>query len=71
MAQTRGLAALPGHQRAQQPLAVDRIRLGAPVASGHRNFRSRPTPKFIPCREVEGEKLLGEFREVRIPTPRR
>jgi hypothetical protein len=45
MAQTRGLAALPGHQRAQQPLAVDRIRLGAPVASGHRNFRFPPDPE--------------------------
>src|SRR5271170_3073025 len=29
------LAALPGHQRAQQYLAVDRIRLGALVASRH------------------------------------
>jgi hypothetical protein len=67
----QGLAALPGHQRAQQPLAVDRIRRGAPVASGTAIFGFRPTPKFVPCREVEGEKLLGEFREVRIPTPRR
>ena len=33
------LAALPGHQRAQQRLAVDRIRLGAPVASRHGNRR--------------------------------
>src|SRR6202040_4199134 len=31
------LAALPGHQRAQQRLAVDRIGLGAPVASRHGN----------------------------------
>jgi hypothetical protein len=66
----RGLGPHKGHG-AQQPLAVDRIRLGAPVASGHGNFGSRPTPKFVPCREVESEKLLGEFREVRIPTPRR
>ena len=33
------LAALPGHQCAQQRLAVDRIRLGAPVASRHGNRR--------------------------------
>ena len=33
------LAALPGHQRAQQRLAVDRIRLRAPVASRHGNRR--------------------------------
>ena len=33
------LAALPGHQRAQQRLAVDRIGLGAPVASRHGNRR--------------------------------
>jgi hypothetical protein len=32
-------------QRAQQPLAVDRIRLGAPVASGHGNFRFPPDPE--------------------------
>src|SRR6202023_3235882 len=31
------LPALPGHQRAQQRLAVDRIRFGAPVASRHGN----------------------------------
>src|ERR1700736_2433808 len=36
MAQTRG-SPLPGHQRAQERLAVDRIRLGAPVASRHGN----------------------------------
>src|SRR5499427_5333163 len=30
---------LPGHHRAQQRLAVDRIGLGAPVASGHSNRR--------------------------------
>ena len=30
------LAALPGHQRAQQRLTVNRIRFGAPVASRHR-----------------------------------
>jgi exodeoxyribonuclease V alpha subunit len=34
-------------------------------------FGSRPTPKFVPGREVESEKPLGEFREVRIPTPQR
>jgi hypothetical protein len=33
------LAALPGHQCAQQRLAVNRIRLGAPVASRHSNRR--------------------------------
>jgi hypothetical protein len=33
------LAALPGHQRAQQRLAVDRIGLGASVASRHSNRR--------------------------------
>src|SRR6202030_4294106 len=33
------LASMPGHQRAQERLAVDRIRLGAPVASGHGNRR--------------------------------
>src|SRR5271156_2035192 len=33
------LASLPSHQRAQQRLAVDRIGLGAPVASGHGNRR--------------------------------
>src|SRR6202040_3276127 len=32
-------ASLPGDQGAQQRLAVDRIRLGAPVASGHGNRR--------------------------------
>ena len=61
MAQTRGLAALPGHQRAQQPLAVDRIRLGAPVASGTAIFGSRPTAKFVPCREVESESYSANF----------
>src|SRR5690349_21218294 len=39
MAQTPRLASLPGHQRAQQRLAVDRIGLGAPVASRHSNRR--------------------------------
>jgi hypothetical protein len=33
------LAALPGHQRAQQRLTVNRIRFGAPVASRHGNRR--------------------------------
>jgi hypothetical protein len=33
------LASLPGHQRAQQRLAVDSIGLGAPVASRHGNRR--------------------------------
>src|SRR5262245_6572946 len=33
------LAALPGHQRAQQRLAIDRIGLGAPVASRQGNRR--------------------------------
>src|ERR1700730_2255564 len=33
------LASLPGDQGAQQRLAVDRIRLGAPVASWHGNRR--------------------------------
>jgi len=33
------LAALPSHQRAQQRLAVDRIGLGAPMASRHGNRR--------------------------------
>src|SRR5207248_2916262 len=33
------LASLPGHQRAQQRLAVDRIGLGAPVTSRHSNRR--------------------------------
>src|SRR6266404_8552287 len=33
------LASLPGHQRAKKRLAVDRIRFGAPAASGHGNRR--------------------------------
>src|SRR5215831_2181096 len=33
------LAALPGHQRAQQRLAIDRIGFGAPVTSRHGNRR--------------------------------
>jgi hypothetical protein len=33
------LAALPGHQCAQQRLAIDRIGLGAPVTSRHGNRR--------------------------------
>jgi hypothetical protein len=32
-------AALPGHQRAQQRLAIDRISFGAPVTSRHGNRR--------------------------------
>src|SRR5580704_17939619 len=56
-----GLAALPGHQRAQQPLAVDRIRLGAPMASGHGNFRFPPYP------EVRSTPILPEGKQPKCP----
>jgi hypothetical protein len=36
---SRSISALPGHQRAQQRLTVNRIRFGAPVASRHGNRR--------------------------------
>src|SRR6202011_5346883 len=69
MAQTRG-SPLPGHQRAQERLAVDRIRLGAPVASRHGNrgriddvaldaigLEQAMNPKTIESNFVDGNNL--------------